>query len=132
MKRTYMTEQKKALWNFLSENAHTPLTITDIAEGCSIGKSTAYRLMNGLVSAGLVSKILRKNGFVYQLSACVDCYGHLHLKCVTCGKIIHLSNSRSKLLKKEILEHYEFDPQDNNAMLYGKCNECMHEQETKK
>ena len=37
-----------------------------------------------------------------------------------------------KLLKKEILEHYEFDPQDNNAMLYGKCNECMHEQETKK
>ena len=76
---------------FFVENAHTPLTITDIADGCSIGKSTAYRLMNGLVSAGLVSKILRKNGLCASFPR-VDCYGHLHLKCVTCGKIIHLSN----------------------------------------
>ena len=125
-----MTEQKKALWIFVRECAHA----ADHNRYCRAAALARHsvRLMNGLVSAGLVSKILRKNGFVYQLSACVDCYGHLHLKCVTCGKIIHLSNSRSKLLKKEILEHYEFDPQDNNAMLYGKCNECMHEQETKK
>ncbi|NLB60980.1 MAG: helix-turn-helix domain-containing protein [Clostridiales bacterium] len=129
MKKNYITAQKTALWNFLSENAKKPLSIAEIAGGCNICKSTVYRLIKGLVDAGLVSKILRKNAFVYQLSSCVECLDHLHLKCATCGKVIHLSHAQTNILKKEILEKYEFDPQDESAMLYGKCNECLHEQE---
>lgn len=128
MKKNYMTAQKTALWNFLSENAKKPLSIAEIAGGCNIGRSSVYRLIKGLVNAGLVCKILRKSGFVYQLSSCVECLDHMHLKCVTCGKLIHLSQSQTRLLKKEILEHYEFDPKDDSAMLYGKCNDCLHEQ----
>ena len=105
----YQTEQKKLLLRYMekSENRQfsaEELAMALIAEGEKApGKSTVYRLVTELYSEGTLRRFPKTEGrgWLYQYHGAGGCSGHLHLKCVSCGKLLHLNCGMSE----ELLEH---------------------------
>ena len=52
------------------------------------------------------------------------CEEHLHLKCVSCGCIIHLECAFMQEISEHILEDHGFKLQCKNSIIYGLCREC--------
>lgn len=136
MKKTYLTEQKRILIDFLEENQNKQFTIKQIAESLdsfSIGKSTVYRLINNLCNDGLVLRISKDNSptQVYQFLGDCKRHSHLHLKCMDCGTLIHLENSLSEQLNSDIFKKCEFELDSNKTMIVGRCKNCFATKENK-
>ena len=129
MKREYHTKQMDTLLSFLKSNPDKHYSVYEIAENIclgELGKSTVYRLIGKLVDKGYVRRFV-KNGtkqFVYQYVNCSHLCSHLHLKCVDCGKIIHLDMNISEELEKKIYSESGFSVDEHKTMLYGKCGKC--------
>ena len=134
----YSTEQKRMLSDILSENRENAYSIEELigelrkryGEGAP-GQSTVYRLITRLVEDGEVKRFVKGNGrkFVYQI---VDCHGcgsaHLHLKCVGCGKLIHLDHMASEELVKKIEKVSDFSVMEAETVLFGECSDCTREE----
>lgn len=123
--REYNTQQKTALLCFLRKNADRQLTIDEIIDGMgetAPGKSTAYRQIKKLCDDGIVHRFSRdgESSAVYQLAGAACCSEHLHIKCVDCGRLMHLDDAAQELLSKTT----GFVIDDLHSMLYGHCAEC--------
>ncbi len=123
----YQTEQKRVLLTFLEQNQSRMLTIEQIAAGLqsqSVGKSTVYRLMNQLVEAGEVRRVVQGNSrrFGYQLVP-TPCHGHLHCRCVTCGRLYHLDSAVSGELG-QLVKPLGFALDPSKTTLMGVCDGC--------
>lgn len=128
--KTYHTEQKKALLDFLSGNSDKQFTIEEIAEFMSginaPAKSTLYRLMTKLVDDGHVKRFVKGNSrvFLYQYAGTEHCNMHLHLKCMQCGQLIHLEEDRSQDLQQRILAENHFIVDKSATTIFGQCENC--------
>lgn len=133
--KTYKTKQRSQVLNCLIENKSKHLTadeITDILkqQGTEVGKTTIYRSLEKLLKDGSVRKYICEEG----KSACFqyvdeneNCHRHFHLKCVKCGKLIHLECDYLSDLERHIFEHHKFTVDNTKTVLYGICEECNHE-----
>lgn len=123
---TYNTEQKRTLLTFLSNNCDKAYTIEEIASSINVGKSTIYRLIPKLVEDGVVKRFSKDSGrrFLYQFIRCEHCSSHLHMKCVSCGKILHMDNKETETILNDIFENSDFSVDKNQTILFGKCSEC--------
>ena len=130
LKREYQTEQRKRLVSFLEKNSDKQYTIEEIAVqlggSTGLGKSTIYRIMAKLSEDGIVRRFANGNSrqFLYQIVDCQKCAKHLHLKCVGCGKLIHLDEQMSCNMQDEIKKQHKFMIDDTQTMLFGKCEDC--------
>ncbi len=129
--RNYMTQQKKELLQFLQLHSDRHFTVEQIAnEMGGTGKSTVYRLIAKLVNDGTVRRFEANNSksFVYQFagqnSGC-DC--HFHLKCVKCGRLIHMECDQLSDVKNHIATEHNFLIGASRAVLYGECTSCHTE-----
>ena len=132
---TYNTEQKNELLRFLKKNSQKSFTIDEICsemhEDSNIatppGKSTLYRLIPKLVEDNMIKQFNggkgRKN--IYQITGDETCSSHLHLKCVNCGRIIHMDSDISVELSKIIQMHDEFKVSTGKTTIFGTCKECI-------
>ena len=130
----YRTEQKKLLIDFLKEHSNESFTIEEIVNRMSgdekissaPGLSTVYRLMPKLVETGIVKRFTgdRKRRFVYQIVAGEHCGMHLHMKCVECGRLLHMNDTVSEALLKEIFNASSFSVDSGRTVLFGKCDDC--------
>ncbi|MEM1486143.1 transcriptional repressor [Oscillospiraceae bacterium PP1C4] len=126
----YQTEQLKCLLGFLRANAASQFTIEKIADTPQIsehlGKSTVYRLMSKLLQEGVVKRFAGKTGrgFLYQYVNPCECHSHLHLKCISCGKLIHLEDDISQHMVSAIEVKNDFEIDSDQTVLYGKCVDC--------
>ena len=126
---SYQTEQQKQLWSCLSQNADRPLTVEELldrvrdAGGQVPGKSTAFRLMTKWVEEGRVLRTVSGNSrrFVYQLAGCGNLPPHLHLKCVDCGRLIHLDSAESEALLGRVRQKSGFQIDEESTVLLGHC-----------
>jgi len=126
----YNTEQQKQLWACLARNTDTPLTVEELLDririenGQALGKSTVFRLMTKWVEEGRVLRTVSGRGrrFVYQLAGCGNLPPHLHLKCVDCGKLIHLDSAESEALLGRIRQKSGFQIDEESTVLLGRCN----------
>ena len=60
--KTYNTNQRQIIVDFLKNNSETQYTIEQIAsKTVSVGKSTVYRLINKMVDEGVVSRRVKGN-----------------------------------------------------------------------
>lgn len=131
MKKVYQTEQRKQIIEFLRENSDQQYTIDEILNTMKSdtmpGKSTVYRLIGQLVEEGHVRRFTKGNSrqFLYQLVDGEQCCMHLHLKCLDCGKLIHLKNETSLSTKKCILDEVGFAINNEKTILFGTCMECQ-------
>ena len=128
---TYQTEQKKLLLDFLSKNRDRSFTIDEITAGIEKGgdtlaRSTVYRLASKLEGEGVIRRFVKADSrsASYQLAACEHCEAHLHLKCVGCGKLVHMDESISDELIRKIRATSAFSVDEEESVLYGKCSTC--------
>ncbi len=127
-----MTQQKKLLLDFLKENPDTPFTVEELTQQLESvsehtpGKSTVYRIIGQLVESGTVKRFVKGNSrhFLYQLAGGEECHHHLHLKCTSCGKLLHMGHSLSNQVLSEILGESDFSVAVESTTLFGCCKDC--------
>ncbi len=124
----YNTRPFLLVGEVLSERKGAHMTAEEIvnvlySRGEKIGLTTVYRNLEKLISQGKVRK------FTGGDSACfsyVDegCHHHFHLKCVSCGRLIHLECEHIDLLSAHIADEHGFSVDKSKTVLYGTCKEC--------
>ncbi len=129
----YATEQKKMLSDFLRQNCEKAFSVEELmiemqkAYGDSVpGKSTVYRLITRLVEEGSVKRFVKGHSrrFVYQIVEGEHCRSHLHLKCMDCGRLIHLDEGISHELLNKVLDSSHFSVNEEETVLFGECASC--------
>ncbi len=129
----YVTEQKKILKKILEESCDSAYTVEELMEklrdrcgDSAPGKSTVYRLITHLVEDGTVKKFSEdgSRGWSYQIVMGEHCDCHLHLKCMDCGRLIHLDESVSDELLDRVRTISDFSVNEEATVLFGRCGEC--------
>ncbi|MCI8589592.1 MAG: Fur family transcriptional regulator [Clostridiales bacterium] len=124
----YNTEQKKQILSFLRENSQYQYTIDEIANALSgcVGKSTVYRQIPFLVKEGSVKRFAAENNrkSVYQAVVGFHCDAHLHMKCMKCGKLLHMPEVLSDQLVGLVREQSAFAIDEEETVLFGQCAGC--------
>lgn len=128
----YKTRQKEKLLDYLVRNKERHTNVQEIIafladEGTPVGTATIYRQLDKLVECGVVRRYNfdGKTGACYQyIENTDDCHEHFHLKCIVCGKLIHLSCDRLSDINRHIFEKHGFQVDSSQTVFYGKCSEC--------
>lgn len=129
----YNTEQKKLLLEFLESNSDNSYTVDEIVEALckragakAPGRSTVYRLMTALVEEKRVRRFSGEGSrrFLYRIIADDHCRTHLHLKCLQCGRILHLDRATSSALLDQVNKVKGFSVSEEETLLFGNCAEC--------
>ena len=134
MKAEYSTKARVLILNFLKQNtAH--VTASDIIQylrkqNIKIGVATVYRTLDKFVADGIVRKMTidERSGACYQYIQDADCASHFHLKCLSCGALIHLSCDFLKSMESHILNDHGFTVSSGKTVIYGFCKECSSKQ----
>ena len=53
------------------------------------------------------------------------CHEHYHLKCIECGKLIHVDCTHIDEIQSHIEKHHNFSVDKSRIVLYGTCSDCM-------
>jgi Fur family ferric uptake transcriptional regulator len=56
---------------------------------------------------------------------------HHHLICLSCGKVLEFKEDLMEMLEDKVESTTGFKICDHEVKMYGYCNECKKEQETK-
>lgn len=71
------------------------------------------------------------NSFVYQyVESSEACAHHFHLKCMVCGRVIHMECRQLELARQHIEKEHGFLIGTGNAMIYGQCASCAGREAT--
>lgn len=137
---TYKTEGRQRLLSFLLDHPDRQYTVDEIRQALNergesagdtarktAGKSSLYRQLSELCEDGTVRKFRTdtQSSFVYQLIGHTDCQHHFHLKCIRCGRLVHLECSLSEELLEHIRTDHRFRVDSGRSILYGCCEDCV-------
>lgn len=125
----YRTKQRELIAAFFKENTDRQFSINEISDRFSesIGKSTVYREISRLADDGFIRKYPDSaGGFLYQYSG-RHCHEHFHLRCVSCGKIVHLDCHMMNGICAHINDEHDFEIDMSRTVLYGLCGDCKGE-----
>lgn len=133
MASVYKTAGRQRLLEFLEKCPDRHFTADELEselnrEGCGAGssKSTLYRHLSELCGAGTVRKYRSdvQSAYVYQYVGQGDCRHHFHLKCVSCGTLVHLECTASEEWLAHIQSDHHFKVDSGRSILYGLCEAC--------
>ena len=132
MARMYKTAGRQRLLEFLESRPDCQFTVEELChemdrqDGETSRKSTVYRHLSELCAEGTVRKYRSdtQSAYVYQYVGRGDCARHFHLKCVTCGDLIHLECTVSEELLSHISAHHGFEVDSGRSILDGLCKAC--------
>ena len=127
----YHTEQRKLLLRFLQQNSDRQFFIEEITEQlCSsqnISASSVYRNINDMIEAGLVARFPAPGSrqFLYQYLGDEHCRSHIHMKCESCGQLIHLDDLAMQQIMSSLEHSKSFTVNIQKTILYGTCAHCV-------
>ena len=133
MKKEYKTGQKRIVLDFFRENCDRHFSVTEVTEAVcknGAGKSTVYRQISNLLEKGVIRRFESPESpqFVYQYADVhEDCDHHYHLKCVKCGRLIHMECPHLNEVSEHIKAEHNFILGFGKAVLYGECTKCATE-----
>ena len=106
--------------------------IAQVLDGISV--SSVYRNINLMVKEGIVKRFQQKGSrkFLYQYLGDSHCADHLHLKCDTCGNIVHMDEGVTKAIMNIVEQATAFHLDRAKTFLHGACTTCEHHKEGKK
>ena len=132
----YQTAQKKKLTEFMTKHSEKCFSVEELyAEMEKLynhdelpGKSTIYRLIQQMTAEGTVKRMLKEHSrkFAYQIAAGEHCASHLHLKCMDCGRLLHMDDNESLKIMTEVLKKNHFAVDGKETVLVGKCDNCKN------
>ena len=133
---TYQTEQKRLLIDFLKKHSEKAFTIDEISEKMKAeyssevlpGRSTLYRLIPKLLSEGVIKRFTKEGSrkAYFQIMDGKNCDRHLHLKCTSCGKLVHMSTTASEEVFSTVLNENHFSVNREQTVLFGECADCKY------
>jgi Fur family ferric uptake transcriptional regulator len=126
------TKAREAILNFLQAHTDRQFTVEDIAneatlDGVKIPTATIYRTLVFFEQHKLVNKFVvpGENRSCYQsVLSSRDCNSHYHLKCNTCGKLIHLDCDVMASFTRHMENEHGFVVDLGRTLLYGVCVDC--------
>ncbi len=129
---SYATVSRKKILDFLKRSSERTVTASEIdgylkETDSEVNITTIYRYLDKLEKEGTVIKYAAEKGAqaAYQyVETGHRCESHLHLKCVNCGRILHLECGFMEEIAEHISRDHGFLLQCKNSILYGKCREC--------
>ena len=123
------TSGRRAIIDALVSAGH-PVSIGDIADRApEVPRSSAYRHLMDLQTAGLVRRVAANDEFArFELAEDLTEHHH-HLLCVNCGKVIDFTPSAAfeRTLAKaldELAETEGFEPLGHRLDVLGRCGAC--------
>lgn len=136
----YKTNSRIKIMEYLIENKERAVSVSDIGghmqeQHCSVNVTTIYRYLDKLEKDGNIIKYAAEKGdkTTYQyVEREHKCDEHLHLKCVSCGAVIHLDCCFMDEIARHIAEDHGFALQCRNSVIYGLCSKCQKEQNQQK
>ncbi len=122
----YKTKQRELIAGFFKDNTDRQFSINDISDmfSESIGKSTVYREVSRLVEEGFVRKYPDSDGYFWYQYAGEHCHEHFHLRCISCGRIVHLDCHLMNDVCRHINSEHDFEIDMSRTVLYGVCGKC--------
>ena len=129
----YATEQKRMLLQLLQERGESAYTVEELVLRLheaygerAPGKSTVYRLITRMTEEGTVKRFVRGRSrqFSYQIVGGERCHAHQHLKCMGCGRLIHLDEGVSDDLLCRVRACSDFAVDEEETVLFGACGSC--------
>ena len=124
----YKTKQRALVEGILSENCGRHLTVEQVVElleknGSHVGRTTVYRCLEKLIEEGSVQKYAAAAGesACYQYLNGESCHEHFHLKCTSCGRLIHIECEHLGELSEHIGSEHGFKVDKLKTVLYGLC-----------
>ena len=125
----YKTETHKNILEFLRANKEKSFSAEEIFSNISKdgkGKSTVFRQLAKLSETSEIKRLVSSHNrsVRYQYVDKKHCGTHLHLKCSSCGKLIHLDNDFTVFFEKSIKSAKSFSI-DVNTLIPGICEKCV-------
>ena len=131
---SYITKQSKLVYEFLENNPHKHFSAEEVyfalvSTGEHIGRTTVYRQLDKLCENNYVRKFsLGDNGACCYQFQSESCHNHYHLKCSSCGTLIHTECDFLDKLSNHIFKDHQFILDGSKTVLYGTCESCRKEE----
>ncbi|MDD5922991.1 MAG: transcriptional repressor [Eubacteriales bacterium] len=139
--RKYKTKQYDELLEYLKTIPGEHVTVFQIHEhfqkiGNSIGITTLYRQLDRMIEEGVVKKFTVDP----RTPACYEYMGienepgepYYHLRCESCGKLIHIQCAEISELEHHLLKGHGFLVDPGRTVVYGYCEECRRKKAAEK
>ena len=134
IKINYKTRQRDLLLDFVKSTSGSHFTAEDVKIYCEknhilLGTATIYRGLEKLLDEHFINRYFLDD----KSAACYEYVGeterdlknHFHLKCESCGNLIHLECSDLDSIKNHLLQKHGFLLNSFKTVFYGVCNECQ-------
>ena len=131
-RQNYNTKARKYILDFLKSRQDSTVSAADITEhlqrmGAGVNQATVYRYLNRLSRENRLLKFTdsKTQKSVYRFVG-VDsgCDEHIHIKCVSCGRLMHLECDFMQDNKSHLAEEHGFLLRCYGSILYGLCEDC--------
>lgn len=131
-KQNYNTKARKVILEYLESRGSNTVSAQDIIShlsdtGISVNPATVYRYLNKLTAEHSVLKFVEDEtqvSFYQFIGKEKSCDRHIHIKCIKCGKLIHLNCSFMHDITEHLYTNHGFTLQCEKSILYGICREC--------
>lgn len=131
-RQDYNTKARKCILDFLEQSGEGTVSVSDITEymereGVSVNRATVYRYLKRLTDERRVLKFTEDETqkSVYQfVGQKQNCDEHIHIKCIRCGRLMHLECGFTENIKKHLAEEHGFLLHCEGSILYGLCETC--------
>ena len=127
LKSRYETNQRRLIGQILKDAGGAALSASEIHARLpeTISLSTVYRTLKLLSEEGFAhEEVSGKSGTVYRYGEPDACGEHFHLRCLKCGRLIHLDCGLMDELSSHIFQHHAFSIDPARTVLYGVCQSC--------
>lgn len=127
--KKYRTRQRDSILAYFAAHPEASFSAKDIIENAEIeaGMATVFRCLSHLASEGLIKKYASDEGALYQYNPEGACNHHFHLKCLACGKIIHLDCEVMEGVSRHIADDHRFTVDVSRTVIYGYCTDCQED-----
>lgn len=131
-KQNYNTKSRKYILEFLESRRDCTVSAADVvnhlkANGISVNQATVYRYINKLSDEHRLLKFSENdnNKAVYRyIQPEQNCGGHIHIKCLKCGRIMHLECDFMEDIRRHLEDEHSFTLSCDGSILYGICGDC--------
>jgi Fur family ferric uptake transcriptional regulator len=94
-------------------------------EGRRVGRASIYRVLDELVTLGLLSRVDVGDGVArYEPQRPQDHDHHHHLVCDGCGRLIPFQDDALERAIRGLAARVAFDVSDHDVTLHGCCETC--------
>ena len=118
----YKTKQRHAILDYFAASPENTHTAREIIDALSVSEATVFRTLTHLTDEGLLKRFTGPHGSTYQYSGCGG--HHMHLKCKTCGVLVHLECSFAEEIMRHFATEHHFALDKEDTVFYGLCENC--------